>query len=69
MVTRYGFGRIFRRVIGETLDLRALEEAGLPYRMHSIDHTGGELQRAAYQRINFRLLPASVSIRSERKRL
>jgi glutathione S-transferase len=69
----YGFGRIFRPVIGETRDLRAqwaLKEAGLPYRVHGIDHTGGELQRAAYQRINcFRLLPASGSIRSERKRL
>jgi glutathione S-transferase len=62
MITLYGFGRIFRPVIGETRDLRtqwALEETGLPYRVHGLDHTGGELDDPAYSRINcFRLVPA-----------
>jgi glutathione S-transferase len=61
MITLYGFGRVFRPVIGETRDLRAqwaLEEVGLPYRVHGLDHTGGELDGAAYKRINcFRLVP------------
>ena len=61
MITLYGFGRIFRPVIGETRDLRAqwaLEEAGLPYRVHGLDHTRGELDGAAYTRLNcFRLVP------------
>jgi glutathione S-transferase len=61
MITLYGFGRVFPPVIGETRDLRAqwaLEEAGLPYRVHALDHTGGELNGAAYTRMNcFRLVP------------
>jgi glutathione S-transferase len=61
MITLYGFGRVHRQVIGETRDLRAqwaLEEVGLPYRVHGLDHTGGELDGAAYKRINcFRLVP------------
>jgi glutathione S-transferase len=61
MITLYGFGHILRQVIGETRDLRAqwaLEEAGLPYRVHGLDHTGGELNGAAYNRLNcFRLVP------------
>jgi len=38
MITLYGFGRIFRQGIGETKDLRiewALQETGLPYRVHA----------------------------------
>jgi glutathione S-transferase len=62
MITLYGFGRVFRPVIGETRDLRvqwALEETGLPYRVHALDHTGGELEAPAYSRINcFHLVPA-----------
>ena len=62
MITLYGFGRIFRPVIGETRDLRAqwaLEETGLPYRVHGLDHTGGELDGPAYSEINcFHLVPA-----------
>ena len=45
MITLYGFGRVHDKVIGETRDLRvrwALEETGLPYRIHGVDHTGGE---------------------------
>jgi glutathione S-transferase len=62
MITLYGFGRIFKEGIGETKDLWAqwaLEETGLPYRVHALDHTGGELDGEAYQRINpFRQAPA-----------
>jgi glutathione S-transferase len=50
MITLYGFGRIFSEGIGETKDLRiewALQETGLPYRVHALDHTGGELDSPA----------------------
>jgi len=55
MITLYGFGRIFPEGRGETKDLRAqwaLEETGLPYRVHALDHTGGELDSDAYSRIS-----------------
>jgi len=45
-ITLYGFGTIFPEGRGEAKDLRAqwaLEETGLPYRVHALDHTGGEL--------------------------
>jgi glutathione S-transferase len=62
MITLYGFGTIFPEGRGETKDLRAqwaLEETGLPYRVHALDHTGGELDSDAYGRINpFRQAPA-----------
>jgi glutathione S-transferase len=61
MITLYGFGTIFPEGIGETKDLRAqwaLEETGLPYRVHALDHTGGELDGDAYARISpFRQVP------------
>lgn len=61
MITLYAFGRIFAEGIGETKDLRAqwaLEETGLPYRVHALDHTAGELDSDAYTRINpFRQAP------------
>lgn len=61
MITLYGFGSIFADGIGETKDLRvqwALEETGLPYRVHALDHTGGELDSEAYGRLNpFRQAP------------
>ncbi len=61
MITLYGFGRIFPEGHGETKDLRAqwaLEETGLPYRVHALDHTGGELDAEAYSRISpFRQVP------------
>src|SRR5690606_30671205 len=61
MITLYGFGRIFPAGIGETKDLRAqwaLEETGLPYRVHALDHTGGELDSDAYIQLNpFRQAP------------
>jgi glutathione S-transferase len=55
MITLYGFGRIFPEGRGETKDLWAqwaLEETGLPYRVHALDHTGGELDSEAYSRIS-----------------
>ena len=62
MITLYGFGRVHSQVIGETRDLRAqwaLEETGLPYRVHGLDHTGGELDEPTYSRIScFHLVPA-----------
>jgi glutathione S-transferase len=61
MITLYGFGRIFPEGIGETKDLRAqwaLEETGLPYRVHALDHTAGDLDGDAYSRISpFRQVP------------
>ncbi|MDB5213129.1 MAG: hypothetical protein JWO86_1056 [Myxococcaceae bacterium] len=55
MITLYGFGRIFPAGVGETKDLRAqwaLEETGLPYRVHALDHTAGELDGDAFSRIS-----------------
>jgi glutathione S-transferase len=61
MITLYGFGRIFPEGHGETKDLWAqwaLEELGLPYRVHALDHTGGELDSDAYRRLSpFRQAP------------
>ena len=61
MITLYGFGRIFPEGRGETKDLRvqwALEETGLPYQVHALDHTAGELDGDAYTRISpFRQAP------------
>jgi glutathione S-transferase len=61
MITLYGFGRIFPEAHGSTKDLWAqwaLEETGLPYRVHALDHTGGELDGEAYSRISpFRQAP------------
>lgn len=55
MITLYGFKTIFPEGIGETKDLRAqwvLEESGLPYRVHGIDHTAGEHEGPAYSKIS-----------------
>jgi len=61
MITLYGFGSIFPEGRGETKDLWAqwaLEETGLPYRVHALDHTGGEFDSDAYSRISpFRQAP------------
>lgn len=61
VITLYGFGRIFPEGRGETKDLRAqwaLEETGLPYRFHALDHTGGDLDSEDYGRISpFRQAP------------
>ncbi len=55
MITLYGFGTIFPEGRGETKDLRAqwaLEETGLPYRVHALDHTGGECDSEAFGKIS-----------------
>jgi glutathione S-transferase len=61
MITLYGFGNIFPEGRGETKDLWAqwaLEETGLPYRVHALDHTAGELDGDAYGRISpFKQVP------------
>ena len=61
MITLYGFKNIFEGGVGETKDLRAqwaLEETGLPYRVHALDQAGGELDGEAYSRISpFRQVP------------
>jgi glutathione S-transferase len=60
MITLYGFGRVHRKVIGETRDLRvqwALEETGLPYRVRGLDHTGGELDGPAEPALRWLLRP------------
>lgn len=56
MITLYGFGRVHRGVIGVTRDLRvawALEETGLPYRFHGLDHTAGEFDSEAFSRLSY----------------
>jgi glutathione S-transferase len=61
MITLYGFSNIFPGGHGETKDLRAqwaLEETGLPYRVHPLDQTAGDLESEAYKRISpFRQAP------------
>ena len=61
MITLYGVGRVFAEGRGETKDLRvqwALEETGLPYRVHALDQLGGELDTETYGRLSpFRQLP------------
>jgi glutathione S-transferase len=55
MLTLHAFARIFPAGRGETKDLWvqwALEELGLPYRVHALDHTGGELDGEAFSRIS-----------------
>lgn len=62
MITLYCFGNIFPGGRGETKDLRAqwaLEETGLPYRVHALDQTAGDLDTEAYGRISpFNQAPA-----------
>ena len=55
MITLYGFGTMWPGGHGETKDLRAqwaLEELGLPYRVHALDLLGGELDGEAFSRIS-----------------
>ena len=55
MITLYGFKNIFAGGHGETKDLRAqwaLEETGLPYRVHGLDQTAGDLDSDAYRRLS-----------------
>jgi glutathione S-transferase len=61
MITLYAFGRVHPGMAGEARDLRAqwaLEETGLPYRVHALDYVAGELETAAYGRLScFRQVP------------
>ncbi|WP_338863980.1 glutathione S-transferase family protein [Myxococcus stipitatus] len=55
MITLYGFGRVHSKVVGLTRDLRvlwALEELGVPYRVHGVDHPAGETRSEEYLRLN-----------------
>jgi glutathione S-transferase len=55
MITLYGFGRVHPGMIGEARDLRAqwaLEETGLPYRVHALDYIAGEIDAPAYSRLS-----------------
>jgi glutathione S-transferase len=55
MITLHGFKSIFEGGVGETKDLRvqwALEESGLPYRVHGLDQLAGDLQSEAYGEIS-----------------
>ena len=55
MITLHAFGNIFPEGVGETKDLRAqwaLEETGLPYRVHALDHAAGDLDSEAYSKIS-----------------
>lgn len=55
MITLYGFRNIFSAGIGETKDMRvewALLETGLPYRVHGLDHTKGDLDSASFETIS-----------------
>jgi glutathione S-transferase len=55
MITLYGIGRVHPGMIGEGRDLRAqwaLEETGLPYRVHALDYIAGELDGPAYSRLS-----------------
>jgi len=55
MFTLYGFGRVNSKVVGLTRDLRvlwALEELGVPYRVHGLDHPAGEVGSEEYRRLN-----------------
>ena len=61
MITLYAFANIFEGGVGETKDMRAqwaLEETGLPYRVHELSHQAGDLDSDAYTRLNpFRQVP------------
>jgi glutathione S-transferase len=53
MLTLYGFGRVNSKVVGLTRDLRVLwtlEELGVPYRVHGVDHPAGETRSEEYRR-------------------
>jgi glutathione S-transferase len=62
MITVYVFGNAPKPVTNVTRDLRvlwALEELGLPYRLHPLDFARGELKGQGYLRVNpFGKIPA-----------
>lgn len=56
MITLYAFGRVHPGMMGKGRDLRAqwaLEESGLPYRVHALDYIAGELDGPAYSRLSY----------------
>jgi glutathione S-transferase len=56
MITLYAFGRVHPGMIGKGRDLRtqwALEETGLPYRVHALDYLAGELDSPTYSRLSY----------------
>lgn len=61
MITLYAFGRVYPGMAGEARDLRAqwaLEETGLPYRVHALDYVAGELNGPGYGQLSyFRQVP------------
>lgn len=61
MIVLYAFKNIFAGGRGETKDLRAqwaLEETGLPYRVHALDQPAGDLETDDYARLSpFRQVP------------
>ena len=61
MITLYCYGRVYPGMVGEARDLRAqwaLEETGLPYRVHALDFIAGELDGPDYGRLSyFRQVP------------
>lgn len=62
MITVYVFGNVPQPVTDVSRDLRvlwALEELGLPYRVHPLDFARGELKSEGYLRVNpFGKIPA-----------
>ena len=55
MITLYAFGRVHPGMAGEARDMRvqwALEETGLPYRVHALDYVAGELNGPAFRQLN-----------------
>ena len=61
MITLYAFGRVYPGMAGEGRDLRAqwaLEESGLPYRVHALDYGAGEPGGPTFSRLGyFRQVP------------
>ena len=62
MITAYGFSRVTAFAHGRTRDLRvlwALEEMGLPYQVHGLDHPAGELSTDRFRAVSpFEQIPA-----------
>jgi glutathione S-transferase len=61
MITLHAFGRVNSMVHGLTRDLRvqwALEELGVPYQVHGVDHPAGETKADAFRQLSpFHQLP------------
>lgn len=56
MITLYAFGRVHPGMMGKGRDLRAqwaLEETGLPYRVHALDYLAGELDGPEYSKLSY----------------